>query len=117
MPHHVAFVEMDERNSLDAANHLELQSTREIGSVNYPYYQVPRVVRPARRLFALISVAGMLLLALVARQLGGHVAALVFFGAQVAAGGVAQLSGEVIQASVHRGEIDILLRHALAAAA
>jgi hypothetical protein len=59
---------------LDAANHLELQSTREIGHVSYPYYQHPRVVRPARRLFALISVAGMLLLALVARRLGGHLA-------------------------------------------
>lgn len=59
---------------LDAANHLELKSTREIGSVNVPYYQHPRILRPARQLFALISVAGMLMLALVARLAGGHLA-------------------------------------------
>jgi hypothetical protein len=59
---------------LDAANHLELKSTRDIGYVNYPYYTHPRLVRPARVLFALISVGGMLMLALIARQLGGHLA-------------------------------------------
>ena len=59
---------------LDAANHLDLQSTREIGHVSFPYYTHPRVVRPARQLFALISVAFMLLLALVARRIGGHLA-------------------------------------------
>lgn len=39
---------------LDAANHLELKSTREIGSVNVPYYRHPRILRPARQLFALV---------------------------------------------------------------
>ncbi len=31
--------------------------------MHYPYYQHPRVVRPARRLFALLSVIGLALLA------------------------------------------------------
>jgi hypothetical protein len=73
---------------LDAANHLELKSTREIGSVNYPYYKHPRLVRPARVLFALISVAGMLMLALLARRLGdggiGGLAAMVLAPAWLA---------------------------------
>lgn len=54
---------------LDAANHLELQNTSQIGYVGYPYYEHPRVVRPARRLFALISVIGLALIGLVAREL------------------------------------------------
>lgn len=57
---------------LDAANHLELRNTAEIGSVGYPYYEHPRVVRPARRLFALISILGMAALALLARDLAGR---------------------------------------------
>lgn len=61
---------------LDAANHLELQSTREIGLVGYPYYEHPRVVRPARRLFALLSVAAMALVAWLAYRFGGLVAML-----------------------------------------
>ena len=56
---------------LDAANHLELQSTAEIGTVTYPYVKHPRIVRPARLLFALISVLGLSIVAAVARQLGG----------------------------------------------
>lgn len=56
---------------VDAARHSELRSTAEIGSVNYPYYQHPRIVRPARLLFAVISVVGLLLLALVAYHLAG----------------------------------------------
>ena len=59
---------------LDAASHLELKSTAEIGLVGYPYYQHPRIVRPARLLFALISVVGLGLLAFAARALSGLVA-------------------------------------------
>lgn len=55
----------------DAANHLELKSTQEIGPVTYPYVLHPRIVRPARLLFALISVIGLGIVAAIARQLGG----------------------------------------------
>lgn len=59
---------------LDAANHLELQNTAEIGLTGYPYYQHPRVVRPARQLFALFSLAAMALLAGIAWRFGGLLA-------------------------------------------
>jgi hypothetical protein len=56
---------------LDAANHLELKSTDEIGPVTYPYVEHPRVVRPARLVFAFFSVFGLAILAFIARRLGG----------------------------------------------
>jgi hypothetical protein len=56
---------------LDAANHLELKSTAEIGPVTYPYIEHPRVVRPARLLFAFFSLIGLAILAFIARRLGG----------------------------------------------
>lgn len=59
---------------VDAAKHQDLRTTAEIGLVGYPYYQHPRVVRPARLLFAFISVLGLLLLGLLARELGGLLA-------------------------------------------
>jgi hypothetical protein len=56
---------------VDAANHLELMTTDQIGDVGFPYYEHPRVVRPARWLFALISLLGLAALAWVARQIQG----------------------------------------------
>lgn len=51
---------------LNAASHLDLRHTNDIGTVHYPYYTHPRVVWPAKILFTAFSVATILLFSLLA---------------------------------------------------
>lgn len=41
---------------LRGASHLEVRETRYLGNMNYPHYDVPRVMQTARQLFAALSV-------------------------------------------------------------
>ena len=50
-------------------------------------------------------------------QFGGQVAALVFVRLQVAAGGVTQLMGQLVQSAIDRAQIDVLLGNPFAASA
>ena len=61
---------------LSAASHGEVQSTRDIGRVGYPYYRQPRVVWPAKILFVLFSLTAAACAAWVAYRLTGEPALL-----------------------------------------
>jgi Dolichyl-phosphate-mannose-protein mannosyltransferase len=61
---------------LDACGKRKIHTTAQIGSVDYPYYQQPTVVYPARALFAVLSVLSLVLLGLVVHELTGFEAGL-----------------------------------------
>jgi hypothetical protein len=54
---------------VDAARAGELKDAGALGSVSPPYYEHPIVMRAPRRLFALVSIAAMLVFALLARRM------------------------------------------------
>jgi len=62
---------------LDAASHLEVASTRDIGSLNFPYFSQLRIIRAAKILFAVLSVCTMFLMGTVARRTYGNALLLV----------------------------------------
>ena len=49
----------------DAAMHLEVNNTEAIGSLGFPFFDQPRVIRPAKALFAALSVAAMVCMGIV----------------------------------------------------
>jgi 4-amino-4-deoxy-L-arabinose transferase-like glycosyltransferase len=54
---------------VNSVSHREISSTAEIGSVSYPFFSEKRLVFPAKALFALLSVIGMLLTGMIAYNL------------------------------------------------
>ena len=50
---------------VDAAMHMEVYNTESIGSLSFPYFSTPRVIWPAKALFAALSVGAMVLMGLV----------------------------------------------------
>jgi hypothetical protein len=51
---------------LNAASHLEIKNTKDIGSLSYPYFTHPRIVWPAKACFVLLSIVSMGFLAIIA---------------------------------------------------
>jgi hypothetical protein len=61
---------------LEACGKQKIRTTAQIGSVDYPYYQQPSVVFPARALFAALSVLSLVLLGCVVYEITGFEAGL-----------------------------------------
>jgi hypothetical protein len=61
---------------LEACGKQKIRTTAQIGSVDYPYYQRPSVVFPARALFAALSVLSLALLGCVVYEITGFEAGL-----------------------------------------
>ncbi len=56
----------------NAASHCEINNTKDIGCLSYPYYEHARVVYPAKIMFAFLSILAILFAAFISRSLSGN---------------------------------------------
>lgn len=61
---------------LSAASHAQVKTTADIGVADYPYYDHPRIIWPAKLLYALLTIAATALMGLVSYRLYGNPALL-----------------------------------------